>query len=42
VIEFDEHGRRMFITDMVALSKTDQPAPDRPAKARRKKAAAKT
>jgi hypothetical protein len=42
VIEFDEHGRRMFITDMVALSKTDTPAPDRPAKARRKKAAAKS
>lgn len=42
VIEFDEHGRRMFVTDMVALSKTDTPAPDRPAKARRKKAAAKS
>ena len=38
VIEFDEHGRRMFITDMVALTKTDQPAPDKPAKSRRKKA----
>ena len=38
VIEIDEHGRRMFITDMVSLSKSDQPAPERPAKSRRKKA----
>jgi len=38
VIEFDEHGRRMFITDMVSLSKSDQPAPERPTKTRRKKA----
>ena len=42
VIEFDDHGRRMFVTDMVALSKTDQPAPERPAKSRRKKAATTT
>ncbi len=42
VIEFDEHGRRMFVTDMVALSKSDQPAPERPAKSRRKKAATTT
>jgi hypothetical protein len=38
VIEFDAHGRRVFLTDMVTLSKTDEPAPNRPAKERRKKA----
>jgi hypothetical protein len=38
VIEFDNHGRRVFITDMVALAKTDEPAPNKPAKAKRKKA----
>ena len=38
VIEFDNHGRRVFITDMVTLSKTDEPAPNKPAKGRRKKA----
>ena len=41
VIEFDDHGRRMFITDMVTLSKTDQPAPERAAKGKRRKAATK-
>lgn len=41
VIEFDQHGRRVFLTDMVALAKTDEPAPNKPAKERRKKAAAK-
>jgi hypothetical protein len=39
IIEFDNHGRRVFITDMVTLAKTDEPAPNKPAKARRKKAA---
>jgi hypothetical protein len=39
VIEFDEHGRRVFLTDMVTLSKTDDPAPARPAREKRKKAA---
>ncbi|MCC7009863.1 MAG: hypothetical protein IT184_13735 [Acidobacteria bacterium] len=39
VIEFDLHGRRRFITDKVTLSKTDEPAPVKPAKTRRKKAA---
>ena len=41
VIEFDQHGRRVFMTDMVALAKTDEPAPTKPAKEKRKKAAAK-
>lgn len=41
VIEFDNHGRRVFITDMVTLGKTDEPAPAKPAKGRRKKAAPK-
>jgi len=41
VIEFDNHGRRVFMTDMVTLGKTDEPAPNRPAKPKRK-AAAKT
>ena len=39
IIEFDNHGRRVFITDMVTLGKTDEPAPNKPAKGRRKKAA---
>jgi hypothetical protein len=39
VIEFDNHGRRVFITDMVTLAKTDEPAPNKPAKGKRKKAA---
>lgn len=38
VIEFDLHGRRRFVTEMVSLSKTDEPAPAKPAKTRRKKA----
>lgn len=40
VIEFDNHGRRVFITDMVTLGKTDEPAPNKPAKGKRKKAVA--
>ena len=39
-IEFDNHGRKVFITDMVTLTKSDEPAPNKPAKAKRKKAAA--
>ena len=35
---FDNHGGRVFITDMVTLGKTDEPAPNKPAKGRRKKA----
>jgi hypothetical protein len=38
VIEFDNNGRRVFITDMVTLGKTDEPAPNKPTKGRRKKA----
>lgn len=41
VIEFDEHGRRVFLTEVVTLAKSDQPAPNKPAKEKRKKAAAK-
>ena len=36
VIEFDNHGRRVFVTDMVTLGKSDEPAPERPAKKARK------
>ena len=35
IIEFDNHGRRVFITDMVTLGQTDEPAP------KKRKAAAK-
>jgi hypothetical protein len=38
VIEFDLHGSRRFVTDMVALSASEVPAPDKPARARRRKA----
>jgi hypothetical protein len=40
VIEFDEHGRRVFLTDVVTLTKSDAPAPNKPAKAKRTKKAA--
>ena len=40
IIDFDNHGRRTFVSDMVALDKSDEPAPDRPA-AKRRKAPAK-
>jgi hypothetical protein len=41
VIEFDEHGRRVFSTRLVVLQATNEPAPARAAKKRapRKKAA---
>ena len=42
VIEFDNHGRRVFMTDMVTLTKTDQPAPASAGKEKRKKAAKTT
>jgi hypothetical protein len=35
VIEFDEHGRKMFITNMVSLEPTGAPAPEKPARAKR-------
>jgi hypothetical protein len=38
VIEFDQHGRRVFLTDMVKLARTDEPAPERPVRERRKAA----
>ena len=41
VIDFDNHGRRTFVSSLVALDKSDEPAPDRPAGARRQKAPAK-
>lgn len=46
VIEFDEHGRRVFATRLVVLQPTSEPAPNKPAgtrkRAPRKKAAEKT
>ena len=45
VIEFDEHGRRVFATRLVVLQPTNEPAPNKPAgtrkRAPRKKAAEK-
>jgi hypothetical protein len=40
VIEFDEHGRKVFLTDVVTLNKSDSPAPNKPTKAKRAKKAA--
>jgi hypothetical protein len=39
VIDFDEHGTRMFATSMVTLERSATPAPARAARARRKPAA---
>ena len=36
VIDFDNHGRRTFVSSLVALDKSDKPAPDKPVTARRK------
>ncbi len=41
VIEFDDHGERKFLTEVVTLAKSDRPAPSKPEKAR-KKASPKT
>jgi len=41
VVEFDNHGRRVFVTDMVTLEKSDEPAPNKPVKEKRKKAVKK-
>ena len=45
VIEFDEHGRRVFSTRLVVLQPSNEPAPNKPAgtrkRAPRKKAADK-
>jgi hypothetical protein len=35
VIEFDHHGRRTFVTDMVTLGESNEPAPNQPEKKRR-------
>jgi len=35
VIDFDEHGSRMFSTPIVRLAPTSTPAPERPVKRRR-------
>ena len=40
VIEFDEHGRRVFLTDVVTLTKSDVAAPNKPSKGKRTKKAA--
>ena len=39
VIEFDQHGTRMFATSMVTLERSAAPAPVKASKARRKAAA---
>jgi hypothetical protein len=41
VIEFDNHGTKRFVTDIVTLEKSDEPAPNKPAKEKRKKAVKK-
>ena len=42
VILFDEAGQKKFVTSMVQLEESDTAAPVKPARASRKKAAAKT
>lgn len=43
VIEFDEHGPKTFITSLVTLERTSEPAPARPRKrVTKKKTAAKS
>jgi hypothetical protein len=37
VIDFDEHGRRTFASRLVVLQATNEPAPNKPTKARAKK-----
>ena len=37
VIDFDGHGRRTFASRIVVLQATNEPAPNKPAKARAKK-----
>ena len=41
VIDFDEHGRRVFATRLVVLQATSEPAPARAARKRATKAKAK-
>jgi hypothetical protein len=40
VIEFDEHGRRTFVTSMVTLEPSSIPAPDRAGSSGRRRAKA--
>ncbi len=42
VIDFDEHGRRVFSTRLVVLQATNEPAPAKAARKRATKAKAKT
>jgi len=42
VIDFDEHGVHKFATNLVVLERSATPAPVRPARTARRKAAAKT
>jgi hypothetical protein len=35
VIDFDEHGRRVFATRLVVLQATSEPAPNKPATRKR-------
>jgi hypothetical protein len=42
VIDFDNHGIRRFITSVVRLESTTEPAPVRPKRAARKKPVAPT
>jgi hypothetical protein len=41
VIEFDQHGKKTFLSNKVELTASDEPEPNKPAKTR-KKAAPKT
>jgi hypothetical protein len=38
VIDFDQHGLRTFVTSLVTLAPTSEPAPERAKSARRKRA----
>ncbi|HEY8550107.1 MAG TPA: hypothetical protein VIL35_09150 [Vicinamibacterales bacterium] len=41
VIDFDNHGVRRFVTSMVSLTSTTEPAPVRPARGRSRAARSK-
>jgi len=42
VIDFDDHGRRTFVTTMVSLEPSSTPAPERAGSAGRRRAASRT
>jgi hypothetical protein len=42
VIDFDEHGRRTFVTTMVSLEPSSTPAPERAGAAGRRRASSRT